>query len=221
MTGDNGTEELSAVLSLKARWFLIIFLIYERNDGSCLAPPDPQCSVCRPASGDSGYYSRPPPAIVRRSASPPAPADSDHHNPFAQYRSWDQFRNGKQGVRTSGAVGAGAGGGEGGGHYSKYSSEDFGERRRSGQRQLYSANNFNSRKVSNSSTESDSCFGSLSGTGYSDDRADYRMGLFRNQESNSSSYSSSATTSRVNKTTSAFSSSRSTSPTKFSLGALK
>ena len=176
----------------------------------CQTPPHPQLSVCRPASGDSGYYSRPPPAIVRRSASPPAPADSDLHNPFAQYRSFDEFRSGKQGTRTSG----------GASHYSKYSSEDFGERRRSGQRQLYSANNFNSRKVSNSSTESDSCFGSLSGTGYLDDRADYRMGLFRNQESNSSSYTTS-TTSRANKTTSAFSSSRSTSPTKFSLGALK
>ena len=185
----------------------------------CQAPPRPQLSVCRPASGDSGYYSRPPPAIVRRSASPPAPADSDLHNPFAQYRSFDEFRSGKQGARTSGGVG-GEGGGGGGGHYSKYSSEDFGERRRSGQRQLVSANNFNSRKVSNSSTESDSCFGSLSGTGYSDDRADYRMGLFRNQESSRSSYTTSST-SRTNKTTSAFSSSRSTSPTKFSLGALK
>ena len=204
-------------MSLKARWFLIIFLIYERNDGPCLAPPDPQLSVSRPASGDSGYYSRPPPAIVRRSASPPAPADSDHHNPFAHYRSFDEFRGSKDKTRPSSV---GVGGGGGGGHYSKYSSEDFGERRRSGQRQLYTGNSFNSRKVSNSSTESDSCFGSLSGTGYSDDRADYRMGLFRNQESNSSSYSS-TTTSRTNKTTSAFSSSRSTSPTKFSLGALK
>ena len=136
---------------------------------------------------------------------------SDHHNPFAHYRSFDEFRGSKDRTRpSSGVVG-----------YSKYSSEDFGERRRSGQRPLYTGNSYNSRKVSNSSTESDSCFGSLSGTGYSDDRADYRMGLFRNQESNSSSYTSSSTTSRTNKTTSAFSSSRSASPTKFSLGALK
>ena len=154
---------------------------------------------------------------MRRSASPLAPADSDHHNPFAHYRSFDEFRGSKDRARSS----SGVVGGGGGGHYSKYSSEDFGERRRSGQRPVYTGNSFNSRKVSNSSTESDSCFGSLSGTGYSDERAEYRMGLFRNQESNSSSYSSSATTSRSNKTTSAFSSSRSTSPTKFSLGALK
>ena len=170
--------------------------------------------ISRPGSGDSGYYSRPPPAIVRRSASPPAQADSDQHNPFAHYRTFEQFRSGKHG-----------GSGSGGGNYSKFSSDDFGERRGSGQRQLYS-----SRKVSNSSTESDSCFGSLTGTAYSDDRADYRSGLFRNQQSNNSSYtasrnqefsSSSYTTSRANKATSSYSSSRSTSPTKFSLGALK
>ena len=174
--------------------------------GTC---PTLSFSISRPGSGDSGYYSRPPPAIVRRSASPPAPADSDLSNPFALYRSFDEFRNRKHG-------GSGTGGGVGG-QYSKYSSDDYSsERRRSGQSQLYTG-----RKVSNSSTESDSCFGSLSGTGYSEDRGDYRMGLFRNQETNSSSYTSTSTTSRSNNKTSYFSSSRSSSPTKFSLGALK
>ena len=149
---------------------------------------------------------------MRRSASPPAPADSDQHNPFATYRTFEEFRSGKHGGSASGGgVGAGA-------HYSKYSSEDFGERRRSGQRQsLYS------RKVSDSSTESDSCFGSLTGTAYSaysDDRADYRTGLYRNQEASRSSYTS-YSSSRANKTGSSYSSSGSTSPTKFSLGALK
>ena len=131
--------------------------------------------------------------------------DSDLHNPFAHYRTFEEFRSGKHGGSASGGGGAG-------GHYSKYSSEDFGERRRSGQRQpLYS------RKVSDSSTESDSCFGSLTGTAYSDDRADYRTPLYRNQEASRSSY----TSSRANKTRSSYSSSGSTSPTKFSLGALK
>ena len=182
-----------------------------RTVGTC---PTLSFSISRPGSGDSGYYSRPPPAIVRRSASPPAPADSDLQNPFALYRSFDEFRNRKNG---GGGTSVGVGTGGGGGQYGKYSSEDTRSERRSGpgQRQLYT-----SRKVSNSSTESDSCFGSLSGTGYSDDRGEHRMGLFRNQDSHSSSYSTN-TTSRSNNKTSYFSSSRSTSPTKFSLGALK
>ena len=82
------------------------------------------------------------------------------------------------------------------------------------------------RKVSSSSTESDSCFGSFTGTTFSEDRSDSRLGLmssstsssglFRNQESYSS-YGAG----RTSKTSSGYSSSRSTSPTKFSLGALK
>ena len=82
------------------------------------------------------------------------------------------------------------------------------------------------RKVSSSSTESDSCFGSFTGTTFSEDRSDSRLGLmssstsssglFRNQESYSS-YGAG----RTSKRSSGYSSSRSTSPTKFSLGALK
>ena len=57
----------------------------------------------RPRSGDSGYYSRPPPAIVRSSASPEpvAARAGDSSNPFAAYRSFEQFRSNKQGAATS------------------------------------------------------------------------------------------------------------------------
>ena len=53
----------------------------------------PTISHYRPSSGDSGYHSRPPPTIVRRSASPPTNTDDD--NPFANYRSFDEFRSNK------------------------------------------------------------------------------------------------------------------------------
>ena len=60
--------------------------------------------MSRPRSGDSGYYSRPPPAIVRSSASPdpgPVAARPGDSNPFAAYRSFEQFRSNKQGAATS------------------------------------------------------------------------------------------------------------------------
>ena len=103
--------------------------------------------------------------------------------------------------------------------YCRERSQGETNRKISSQRPQYSS--YTSRKVSSSSTESDSCFGSLTGTAFSEDRADSRLsgntsGLFRNQESHSS-YGAS----RSKKISSGLSSSRSISPTKFSLGALK
>ena len=103
--------------------------------------------------------------------------------------------------------------------YCRERSQGETNRKISSQRPQYSS--YTSRKVSSSSTESDSCFGSLTGTAFSEDRADSRLssntsGLLRNQESHSS-YGAS----RSKKISSGLSSSRSISPTKFSLGALK
>lgn len=63
----------------------------------------PTISHCRPSSGDSGYYSRPPPppTILRRSPSPVEPVDTD--NPFANYRTFDEFRSTKHGQGRTGS----------------------------------------------------------------------------------------------------------------------